>query len=558
MDPKEDVQPKVKTNKPKVKKKKHVGLWVTLGIVFSLIVAPVAALYICFYDGNRTTNVLNPDFDYKKNYIDSTFNALETIEDNNGLLKFQVTKETFNEALTKGLNDFTKDNQKIKEMITGVSLETTDEFYTFIFDFNFKNIFKTRLFIETKYKEDVIDNESSLVFRINNVKLGRISGIDDLVNRIAPNLLSDDFVSGMFSNLGFSFKSNLKDKIVYYPKSSFKNDIISKINISSPLYESAIKMMFAPELLNIHFDKDAFKANTDLSVFAENQNFVTNDKKNSVDWKSIKLKTREILNGLGTSIGSLQDADLYNYLVNGYDRTPDSVKDKLSPLDLSPYGIASKEDYKGVWSTTKQTGKIYLPEKDLKELLIDQVTLENIALNKIGVISEDQLNETLMSSNAIGECYTLRSVDSNGNILFTPMTITNMYANVIQDSLKLVITVSINGYDTNLCINAKFDNFESETYNTTFKLKVDEMYYGTRVVDNDFAERIFDLISKALDIDSTFGFDKNTKEISMNFLSAIEESGHKSDIDLVGTPAFRLIGTSLEDSGQLEFIIVPH
>ncbi len=356
----------------------------------------------------------------------------------------------------------------------------------------------------------------------------------------------------------------MKNKTIYYPKSAFNEDITSKISIDNELYDSVIKMFFDSKSIDIKFKKEGFNATVNLETFALNDNFIDNSKKNDVNWDELKQRTINIINAVYAENNTFSAfADMYNFMLNGYDHATSEIKNAISGMDLLPYGISDLETYNGIWCYTPTPNHICIPNKTLNVQLKEQINPTDINNYLIGEISETKLNETLMSSDSIGESFILQDIKSDGTVRFVPMTVTNIYSNLFSDSIRLVITVSINGYDTNICVNAKFTNFDSESYNTTFKLKVDELYYGTETVNGEFAQRIFNLIDRALDIDNTFNFNAETKEISLNFLGSIEESGYKSLIDLKGTPALKIVDdedktiSELSKEGIFKFFIIP-
>lgn len=575
MDPKLD-KVELKPQQKQKKKKKHVGLWVTLGIVFVLIIAPIAATYICFFDNSKSDVKKDETFKTEEVFQNAFVSSLDNVKESHSL-ELNISTDTFNQLLVNALESAVKDNNTFKEMFTGIKLETKDDKYIFMIDINLKTIFQTRVYITTAFSDEVIEGSgSSLVFTITDIKLGRISGINAIISKIAPNLLTDETLVGMFSSFGLSFKSDLKNSRLYYPKSSFTQDILNKVPSTGELFNAVLKQLLdaTAENSNILFKKEGLSGQFDLSKFAKNNQFIDETKRNSVEWDKIKeICLTMILDGvLGenyTGKDSSLHTDLYTYLVDGYSTVSSSLKpildniksekgdDAFNKYSKGTIQIPSISGYNGIWTDTAETGKIVLRDSDyLKDQFVAGISPTRI-MNEhiIGTVSENLITELTGCSSIIGNPYLIAGIGSNKTFTISPVTMTDMYANIVNGSIRFTIDFNLNGYDTYMCIDTKFESFSEADYK--INLKIDNMYFGETKMNDEFKSALSDMLDDAFNDIDLVTFDKATQLLSLSFKDAIDPS-IQTVISTTGKPTFVMTGTNLEDEGLLVLGVEPY
>src|SRR5574344_543987 len=114
-------------------KKKHrlTKLWISLGITITLAVAPIAAFYICFFDGTSNKVERDPNFDTASVMKNMGIDALDNTG-TTGTIDVNITTGTFNQMLIEGLDQIYATTPALESVIKGFYLETSDEEYNFM------------------------------------------------------------------------------------------------------------------------------------------------------------------------------------------------------------------------------------------------------------------------------------------------------------------------------------------------------------------------------------------------------------------------------------------
>ena len=556
MDPRSDmtgvniqpVQPKKK------KRKRHIGLWITLGVLFCLIVAPVAALYACFYDGEKSTTVRDPDFVVDDALLNASVDALDNIKDTK-TLDMRITGETLNKLLLSTYDANIGSNADINQFITGLSLETTDTDYTFLLDVDLYGFFKTRVRLVTSLSSDKIEGKDAYIFKIVDLKLGRIGGLYSLVKQNASAYLNDEYVNSLFSSFGISLHSDMENDRIYYLKEDIPTDIANKIGGESDLFSNLMKTLFDVDTFDLTHSKEGIRGEIDLARLSTNDEYVDHSKDRTVDWSKYR----------DTLVGWMDDGYVapeyakegYEYLLKGssYSSYFSGASSPIRNADLTKYPvqISDLSNYSGIYSPD---GVVSKPEKDLKDQVTDQISIPKIYLEyKVASISETTLNEELSTSDIIGNCYLMKRSLGGGKYKVNPMTVSNMYANITENGFKIVVEVDINGYPTYICVNAAFKGFDENDYSLSFEF--DEVYYGEAEATEEFKSSIFDLIGDGFKAGNTFEFDKSSRILKAKFGDSVDNSSFKKDIENMGNPDFVLTGVAKEDEGTLDINLIP-
>lgn len=532
-------------------KKKHrlTKLWISLGITITLAVAPIAAFYICFFDGTSNKVERDPNFDTASVMKNMGIDALDNTG-TTGTIDVNITTGTFNQMLIEGLNQIYAATPALESVIKGFYLETSDEEYNFMLDIDAYGVFKTRLKILTSLENSEVDGNEAFIFKINDIKIGLIGGFYNFAKEKLSTILNDSFLNGLFGNLGLSFTSDIENNRIYYLKSSIPSDINHFLNNTSTLYSTMLEEFFLNGLFDLAFKKEGLSGSIDLQTLSQNEDYVTSEKMNTVAWQNFNDNIEDWLKN-EIIPESLAD-NAFEYLIKGRTVATSELNAALSGKDLSSYGISDPTTYEGVIVDYGHggSGKIERPEKTLDKVMQDQINYNDITSQKlIGKISESDLNKTFGSSNAIGNYFLLERKTSDGDFKVNTFLISNLYVNVFSDCIKMVFDISINGYDTYVCLKALYSSFDN--YKISFT--IDELLYGSYACSDAYKDVIWSLFKNALSTDDTFSFsdDGTNKVVSVNFAQAVEDSGFKAVIDATGSPKLTMDGATLADEGHI-------
>ena len=538
------------------KKRKHRKWIIPLVAATLLVATPIALVYGFLYDNKTTTFVHDEEFDVNNATYYSAVDALDNTKTTKKI-NLNISSDIFNELLYM---KFTAISDALpvefKDIFTNLYLETSESNYNFVLDIDLKNLFKTRIKIVTTLANEIINDKEAIVFNVTDIKVGRLGGLYDLLQKYLPDFTSDEFILGLFDGIGLSFEVDMSQRKIIYYKDKIPADISSFVSNQNDLYAGIMAEFFARNLFSAKFAKSGLVGVIDLESLTTNNDFLTKEKENDVLWENYETLSEQLIND---NVFVHEDVNnVYNYMLYGFEKADSTFKDKftsevINTLKAEPYSIVDPTTYKGVFTneTDKEEHKIVVPNQTLVEKLSANVDATKIATtHEIGRVSEDDLNLVLNSSNIIGNNFLLEKytkVNNEYKQKINSFTITNFYGNIIKDHIKLVVDIAINGLDTYVCIDAKYLSFEN--YKVTYDLN--EIYYGEKVASDDFKGLMFDLVEAALDNDSNFSFNKTNKTITIDFIDSINNPLVLSAINAVGKAKFSSTGESLESAGEL-------
>ena len=533
------------TNKKEKKpKKKHIGLWITLGILFALIVSPIAAFYIAFYDGETTDFVGDNNVSsmqvMERLSVDSLDNTASTTK-----VEFKLTQDDLDQMLYSAANNMPDEANKYLKKIY---VEIIGNEYNFYVDAEVP-LFKSRIRLITEFSEEKngsSQKDDKFLFTIKDAKLGRVGGLLNIVFKYGSSVLSDDVLNNAFASIGLSVKSDLANRRLVYSKSDMLKDIEDKMSVSETnrLYFSILEDFLENNLLSFDFASSAgIYASANMMSLSTNATYCTPDKELGIDVGSYRDKVVTLLNNGVVDTTHIQNS--FEYLFHGYDKCSAADREYMVSKDLTSVGISDNVNYKG-------TDLNYTKQVD--EVLKEQITTENIALGEVGKLYEENLNDVLKTTQIMGYTYLLYRQVSDNNYKVNYITIDNFYVNIVNSHMYLVVTANINGYKTSII----FDCERTSCSNYTMNLRTSKVYYGQHAASQVLTTLFYDLVSEAADDEDWIGFNKETGEFSFSFLKAIQDSGHKTEIDAYGTVDANVFGNTINDDGYINITIVPH
>lgn len=243
-----DANFEVKGGKTPKKKKKKKGLHgfgkflvIFLSIIIGIPVVLVGALYGCFYDGTHTEVDVNESFDK-----DQLVNNLLVDSLDNAATDHAVSLELKKIDINSLLHNYIKSNATLSQFIPNLYVDTVNDNMTIVAEGNAMNFFKTRLFIDVHYSLIVESSEETICFDITNVKLGRISGMQNVVKPIM-NFVGMPDLSSVFEKAGLRIKVDLPNLKMTYKVKDFTEDILSKMGGGSSDFLVLVKEILSSD-----------------------------------------------------------------------------------------------------------------------------------------------------------------------------------------------------------------------------------------------------------------------------------------------------------------------
>lgn len=545
------------------KKKKGAWGWIkpiiVLGIITFIVVAPIATIYICFWDGTAKETEKDPSFDGKNFLQDKLVSALDTTKDD-GQIAIKVSEADFNQMLLYGSDEVKKNLPSVAKYLVGADLQAGDTQYVWSVNAHLGKIFKTRARAYTALKSEVIDGEDCLVFQIDDVKMGRVSFYKTFKkNKLLKLLINDNTANELLKGFGFSIVSDIEqNNRFYYPKSAISKDIsiFNSEEGEGSIYTTLIDEFYHQNMFTLDFNSAGFAGGIDLTSAHDNTEFVSPEKANSVDFIQIRDYVQNVLNaGIPSEHANL----LYKFYIVGYNKLSDEEKAEMEGFDLSDPnygGIADVHTYEGVIidyaGSETVPGKIVRPQVTIESYVSTQADASPCDPGDvIATIEEHELNKTLMSSDVIGTPRVFVHALKDGTYKVNTFSINNMYANIYNNTVKFAVDLSINGYDTYICLNTTLSN--SDTFVMNFN--IDNVYYGEMNSSDAFRDQLLNLLFESFGDSgsgSTIGFDRENRRFTVDVASSVS-SAKKDKIELAGGVDQIVTGTTKDDDGTLIF-----
>jgi hypothetical protein len=528
----------------KVKKKHHLlWLWITLGVVFTLVIAPVGLAYALFFDSYTKELNINENMDIK----DLTNNLLvDSLDETKTQHKidFKIAENDLNQLLYAASKSFVETSGGMLEQFY---VTINEDNYTFSLKAKVP-MFQTKVDIVT-ILEDVEDSTNHandyFSFSIKDLRVGRVGGMGGIMTSILSKYINDDSIESMLSGAGLHIDADLEHGKLTYKHIQLLDDLQAIIGDSESMgiYYDVMADFMKSGLVDFSFyNNKTFAGAVDLTPTNTNATYCTSEKMLDIPLDDYRNKTATLVNS--NIIDAEHTADVYSYLLRGYLESDTTIQQYVNGKDFSSVGISDVTTY---------TGYPLSHVDDIDAKLKNQMTPAGIASGKIGKIYEDDINDVIKSTHVIGYTYLLqRLVDNAYKINY--LSVDNFYINIVDDHMYLVIGLNANGYETSVILVAD----EQQTSNYALNFKVDNSFYGTLTCGDELENLFFDLIATATDNEDWIVVNPTAKTMQISFASAINSSSYKTAIDTYGDVVINCLGGDLAADGYLDVTITPH
>lgn len=508
-------------------KHKLLGLWITLGVVTTLVILPVALVYGCFYDGSTSDFAGQDDLSNAtvfKNLAVDAFDPCST----EGRISYQMKQANLNQMLYNAQKNLSEDAKKYLKKFT---VSINDDSYHFYLDVEVP-LFKTRLDMTATLNDVPGSNGPSsdaFVFSIKDIKLGRIGGMDSLALKIAGNFLTDASIQDSFAQAGLHLKVSLAEKKITYYAKDLISDLESAMGSSSDqtMYNAILSDFLDNGLLNFDFySGHSLSVNVPLSQVKTNAAYCPASSAPVHDFGPYRDKLKTLMNGgkIDTDETSLEY--VFDFLIRGYQHCGQDARSYLGQAtrDFSSVGINDITTYAGIPDYSAPA----IPDLAQADLDASAKSVTPFA-NPIISINEDEITAYLRTTNIYGYSYILSRPYASGEgtgYKVNYIAVDDFYAEVVNDRLYLIIGVNMNGYETSII----FDTVKKDTASPyVITLNTDKVFYGTLEAGADLKKIFYDLINESFANSDWISFDNvatssNYGAITVNFEKAITES----------------------------------
>ena len=464
-------------------KKLLIGILVPTGVIGG----GGTTLYMMLKDSSTPTYVstgetINQVFNRK------IFDCINDTKDTHKI-DIEMTQDDFNQILAAAYSTL---DESATEYIKGFEIAINEKVYH-IYIWVHTPVVDTKIDLTCSFDQD--DENFYLV--IDDIKAGSL-GLKSLALSILKNVISSDDINKEFEASGVHMTVDLDKGKFTYPKADARNDLVSVIKgngeatLASSLFSNVLNM----DLLSLDFTNH-LQVVMDIEPLNTNEAFCNDE--NILEDSDLALETsKENLSKL-LEAGIVDTADkhcdiVFKYLTLGYDALEeDAERAYIDSLNLTSIGITNKD---------KASHLGYQPEPadvaDEFKAVTPTQWLEGGGL----LISEGIVNQYIQYQDLIGYSFVF-TLDNDVEYI----TVDNFYVNLLQkeekEQMNMVVGINISGYETSLIL----ENTKSETTSYGMKLQNDNIYFGSKAVDDELKGLLYGLVKDNLPENDFLTFD---------------------------------------------------
>ena len=560
----------------KKKKKHHVGLWITLIVIFVLVILPVGLAFALFFDPTHKSeeqlgiNTTGKAQSVTKNLVVDMFDNTDNADMNNPIM-ISITEQDVNQALYDGI--LSKLDANAKSFIPGVYLEVNEDNYTFTVELNAYGFFKTRLMLVTGLS--LSDNPKGLMFEIKNIKVARLGGVQNISINILKNFLNDaDLTKQIQQGTNFGIESHLFDNsekhYLFYPQTRFIEDMRNMIAIDQSVaffQDFLIDMISQRKLTFDFYSNKAVNGSLSLKDYHNNPTYCSyNDY--VIDFNNKELLNRYLPSLLKEGKVNEQSVDAVSkFLSYGYTQLDESEKTFIDSQDYLPttlgksladYSADRELKFASKGAALKDVQQVEdIVSKQVSDSLTPTRIAEIIAANggKVSdiAIDEIQLHDVLKTNPIVGFGKTFYRPTIDGGYKVSFITLDNIYLNIVNNNIYFIIGLNINGYEISLVLSSIIQSGGNGKLN--FKLDSNNIYLGNEKLSPSLFSSLSTMLGEAIGDSGWFSYDGTTNSFVVDFSKAIEEN---SEIKILKASGLNInigvsaLGSAISDNGHIE------
>ena len=412
----------------------HTLLFILLGGLLFLLLLPIAAVYILFYDSDTI------DVEYEQGYNLSSYtkevtdhlavNALDSAS-TNGKVMFSLRKNQINTLLHYGLEEKLSDDAK--DFIKKAYLDISNNKYYFYVDTGtpFWPHFKTRVCLITEFKD--MESELGVCMKIIDAQVGRLDGIFN----IAESFATPSQIQNALQRANLPFKVDWNKKEIYLPFKDFlsKFGFTTSGNSGNFLYDIVAEMINANDSPVVTDYSDGFSIGLDVS----------------------------------SAHDETKSAGVYTHFHNTIAQINEEFKDSIS--------IDNEQLTNRFTEVAKDLGEKPNAGGNIQSYLIAN---SDIATHST-YISENEFNTFLRGTDLFGRVYPFTAKNQDGTNTIKFVTINDFYCDIKENNnVDFTINIDINGYDTQMELSATIaDKIQNNSDNKlVLDININSVKYG--------------------------------------------------------------------------------
>ena len=491
-------------------------LIIFISVIIGLALILVVTAFICFYDNGHKDIPVKADYETSEVFNEVMVDSLDNAKANKKIT-FALAEDQLNQII---YNAF-KDKEEAKEYLKNFYVEVNDGKFDFVAEVSALNFVKTRLTIGTELEVD----ENTMVFKVTNVRVGKINHLQGLVNVITQYISLPDFNEALAS-AGLHMNLDIKKLTITYDLDDFYNDILHLMGDGDSDYMTIFKEIINQDSLRTisSTGKNIFALDVDLAKLAVDETTVgitgyqaPNGYFDMIT-PGVINDVKALLNNNTVSEDNAQT--VANYFLGGDTLLSDSEKAVVNAYKES---ITSFAAY-----TSSRYDYTADPSESLKAKVEEQITKPIPSISETIQISTDDLDSMFSTSPALGR-FSLFLRDVNKGISATKNYKIN-YVNISRistafknNNMFIILSINFNGQAGNITLKC-----EKQTADAGFgalKLNISDLYLGNIKVSEETKDTFVDFISDAMGNDSFDSvFSINNGVLTINLKNILDEN----------------------------------
>ena len=491
-------------------------LIIFISVIIGLALILVVTAFICFYDNGHKDVPVKAEYETSEVFNELMVDSLDHAKSNKKIT-FALAEDQLNQII---YNAF-KDKEEAKEYLKNFYVEVNDGKFDFVAEAQALNFVKTRLTIGTELEVD----ENTMVFKVTNVRVGKINHLQGLVNVITQYISLPDFNDALAS-AGLHMNLDIKKLTITYDLDDFYSDILNLMGDNDSDYMSIFKEIIAQDSLRTisSTGQNLFALDVDLAKLAVDETTVgiTGYEAPNGYFDLIVLgvinDVKTLLNN--NTISEDNATAVANYFLGGDTLLNDSEKAVINTY---------KENTTFAAYTSARYDYTADASDSLKSKVEDQITKPIPSASETIQISTDDLDNMFSTSPALGKLNLFyrdvnKGTDGAKNYKINYVNISRISTAFKNNNMFIILSVNFNGQAGNITLKC-----EKQTTDAGFgvlKLNISDLYLGNIKVGEDTKASFVSLISEAMGNDSFDSlFTINNGVLTLNLKSTLDENG---------------------------------
>ena len=562
-----------------MKKRNHAGVFVTLGILAVLIIAPVAAVFGCFYVKDTTEVKLDntnlQEFSNKM-IIGSMDKTSET-----GNLEFSIPQSAIN-GIVNNLVE-TKLPTQARNYVDRFYV-TMDEDYYHIVGNAHAWFFTTKVDLKMKFdtiKEAEDPNDWYVKFDIVDAYVGRLHGMNSLVVFAADKLKLQDVVNSGLNATGFHLNVDLNKLQATYTYGDFIKDmkhlVSSSLSIENgELYFQIIEEFIDNGMMDFNFkQKEVASLLCNLELFSRG---IDPAKALSLNLEDDVAKRIEAMMNAG-AIDKQHCLTMFHYFFHGYDYINDEDRAYVDTVDFSlAFNDWDKTGYKGVAEELHNGKKLEdviaeqipgtpitdptdpdfsSPENQERINAWAELSAKIMTNQEVLHLYESDVDNFVRSSNAfLGYAHLLYDDTAEYDFNLTYVAVNNFYTHVRKGRATLNLILSVNGYDIRVALST-LQGFSDSSYKIV--LEVDQLTIGETPTSGELGRSLLRVLQTSIVNNNTMYMEIHVNDageilgsVEFNFETAVNQD-LRDNLDKFNKKIFVSLKPRTEDTENGEY-----